>query len=514
MEAFNDINSEKWEKWFGFFFYLFLGLILYNRLLLFTNINTDFIDSDQPFMWAGAIDYSKGIFMEPRFYGQNYNTFMEPLFAVPLIWCGLPVYHALPIATHFIFLFPFLFTTVYLFVKRHKVHSLMVLAILLCLPSSYDILTSLPRGFVTNVFFGSFFVLSFLNPQHVRFMALNLFMVVLGYFVSANSLLLSVPFAGYLFLNNYKNKTFYLIGFVALLLFVPFYFLFDDFYKQHPSYVIYSFHHDFSMTYLKENLFHPNRAFAHVGFFMEQNAIFLLLAFLFLGYFLFTKNRNGFYSFLLFIGVLIVTLLSEKSVDGTFWPWYSYSRLYVSIPLLMGLLLILVSIKNKYFILFVFVVSSVFGSYKLFRFKQNVALHTQESLWNGVHLVPLKSAINAMDFYKEACRKNNAGFFLISNGFWLNTFLDYGGPAVYKDFPETEESNSERRYWVREGNKNRVITDFVFLSSSYNFDKLVQEQTDFSIVRLDDYGLMHIKNNRLTLGEFIKLSRALEAKGE
>jgi hypothetical protein len=51
-------------------------------------------------MWIGAADYAKGLFYEPRFYGQDYNTFLESLFALPYLYAGLPAYKALPMATH------------------------------------------------------------------------------------------------------------------------------------------------------------------------------------------------------------------------------------------------------------------------------------------------------------------------------------------------------------------------------------------------------------------------------
>jgi hypothetical protein len=93
----------------GLFFFIFstlIALVILNRIQIYLNVSLNYVDSDQPFMWAGAIDYSKGIFHEPRFYGQNYNSFFEGLVAVPFIWFGLPVYKALPIATQCIFLFP------------------------------------------------------------------------------------------------------------------------------------------------------------------------------------------------------------------------------------------------------------------------------------------------------------------------------------------------------------------------------------------------------------------------
>mgnify|MGYP003345891466 FL=1 len=127
------------------------------------NYNLTAIDSDQPYMWIGASDFAKGEFHEPRYYGQDYNTFMEALFAVPLLWLGYPVNYSVPIATHFIFIFPYFFTAFYLFYSGRNIHSLLVLSVLLCMTEQFDVLTSLPRGFVTGLFFCSFYIEKFIR---------------------------------------------------------------------------------------------------------------------------------------------------------------------------------------------------------------------------------------------------------------------------------------------------------------------------------------------------------------
>ena len=72
-------------------FWSFIALALYLRLWIHYNINLRIVDSDQMYLWLGVRDFSMGHFYEARYYGQNYNTFMEALFAVPLYLCGLKV---------------------------------------------------------------------------------------------------------------------------------------------------------------------------------------------------------------------------------------------------------------------------------------------------------------------------------------------------------------------------------------------------------------------------------------
>ena len=205
-------------------FYACIAILLTTRILLILNLNIHYIDSDMPFMWAGVKDYSEGLFYEPRFYGQDYNTFMESLFAVPLYWIGVPVYYALPIITHLVAIFPFLFTAFYLFFKNRKENAILVLAILLCLAPGYDVMTSQPRG-ISGVFLCGFYILSFLNPTHMRFLALNTLLSVLAYFVTPNAVLISVPLMAFLFFHNYKNKKYYIVTICCLLSSIVFYLL-------------------------------------------------------------------------------------------------------------------------------------------------------------------------------------------------------------------------------------------------------------------------------------------------
>lgn len=512
MEEKNKIFFLGKEKVLNFSFVVFILFILITRILIFFNVNVDAIDSDQPFMWAGLKDYSEGRFYEPRFYGQDYNTFLEALFALPLVWLALPVYYALPIATHFISLFPFLFTAFYLFFKGKKENALFILAALLCLPIGYDILNSIPRGFVSGLFFTSFFIVSILNPQNLRFVLINTVMAISGYFVNPNSVLVSVPFLLFVFLNNYQNKKYYYASFAGLLSAVPFYFFFNYFYKVHPAYIILGLEYNMTTDFFWSILTHLDRHFAHISFFVEENCILLFLALMVLTYALFKLDKKAFYALFGFFGVVILSFFSGKTEDGVVWPFYFYSRLFLGIPLVIVLLSALLPLQSKKILIPLLVITFGFTIYKFSNFKRAVTYHTKvESRWNGVHLLSLSSVLEGANFFKEACKKNNTDHLLISNAFWLCTYLNYGGPAFMGDFPSTEETEAERRYWVREENKEKVFNRFVFLSVKYDLDKQVSGKYNFEIKRLDDYGLFLIENNQLKNKDFILLVKECES---
>ena len=74
-------------------------LVLLYRYLTLQNFGFVYVDADQTVMWSGLLDYSSNTWHEPRFYGQNYNSMLESLLAVPLYKLGVPAYIALPIIT-------------------------------------------------------------------------------------------------------------------------------------------------------------------------------------------------------------------------------------------------------------------------------------------------------------------------------------------------------------------------------------------------------------------------------
>lgn len=478
------------------------------RMQIYLNVSLDFVDSDQPFMWAGAIDYSRGIFHEPRFYGQNYNSFFEGLVAVPFIWLGLPVYKALPIATQCIFLFPFLFSSIFLFTKGQRANALLVLVCLIGMTTGFDIMTSIPRGFVTGIFFSSFFVVSFFNPNDFKMLMLNGVMLLLGYYINPNSVLISAPFLAYLFQFHYKQKKFYWVVLGMMVLFVLLYFAFDYFYQVNPSYVIYGYEHDFSFKYFLENLSHLNQAFIYISYFKEGQAWIVLACFFILAFILMKENKKAFYAFIVFLGFVLIAFFSGKSRDGAEWPWYAYSRVFICIPATLFLFTSIVKIKENGMLVLLITAVLGFAGYKLITFDTKLKRLTNEKLWNGVHLVPMSTTLKAVQLYKEYCKKEEVDFLLISNGFWLNTYLDYGGPAIDKSFPRTLETRAERRYWQREALNTQIIEKFVFISTLYNLETFPKSQ--FKLKKLDDYGLYLVYDNLLKTEAFISWANKTE----
>jgi len=490
---------------------VFLLLTMFTvHVAVYFKLNLGFIDSDQPYMWLGAHDYAKGLFYEPRYYGQSYSTFMEALFAVPFVWMNLPVYCAVPLATHLIFLFPFLFSSLYLFFHNKKPAALLIIALTLCLPADYDLLTSLPRGFVTGLFFTSFFVINILNPTNFRFIFLNTFFAVLGYFVNPNSVLVSAPFLFYIFLHHYKNPRYYYITFSALFLYWPLHLFFDRFYISHPDYVMSVIHYNFSLDFLWQNISSLDSRFAQLSFFFPNNCLLLLCVMLLVSIFLFRKNKKAFASFLIFIAMLLFSFCSGKTSEGSTWAYMSYSRMYLGIPIFICLFIPLFELNIRNCLLLPFCIPLLFSAYKILNLEKLVGRHYDSRNFHGVRVLPLKDALQIISFYKKVCAERNMDFMLISNRFWLNNVVCYGGPAIYDDYQDTQETKFDKRYWMRAKTNKKIYETFILVSSLGQFKELLPKHTYFELEKLDDYGLFLVNSNTLKTEDFIKFINAYE----
>ncbi len=500
----NRIEQYKSEFLLNFLFFTCFAFILIIRVLLFFDVNINHIDSDQPLMWLGARDYSKGLFYEPRFYGQNYNTFMEALLAVPLLWSTVPVYYAVPLITHILFLFPFFFSAFYLFINKRKEQGALVLIILLCMPTGYDMMNSLPRGFVTGLFFTSFFVISFLNPKNLRWILINSIFAIVGFFVNPNSTIVSLPFAVFVFLNNYKQISYYYAMSLCIVTLVALHFFFNQFYRNHPDYIIHPLKLDVSLIFFMDNISQMDNIFGKIGFFIEDNCLLLLGVFILLFFLLKNGDKIVFYAFLSFIVLIFISFFTSKVNDGTPWVYFSYSRMFLGIPLAIYLFISKMEIKRN-FVFFLGALALGFSSYKLANQSKQISEHTESKRWVLLRLMSLQEALHLMNHYKTKCKEQNANTLLVANNFWLSNFLVYGGPACFADFPQTMETKSDRRYWVREKFENKTLSNFVYLSTVSDLDKRLINKTEATIRDLDNYGLFNVRDNKLPTYLFAKM---------
>ena len=62
---------------------MWIALIIW-RIYMLAAYCFRYVDDDQAIMWYGTVHFAHGCFPEPCFFGQDYNTMLESLLAVPL----------------------------------------------------------------------------------------------------------------------------------------------------------------------------------------------------------------------------------------------------------------------------------------------------------------------------------------------------------------------------------------------------------------------------------------------
>lgn len=335
-------------KWL--LFAIFLSLVVVDRWLTLTNFGFIYADIDQLVLWNGAMDYSKGIFHEPFFYGQAYNYMLESFVAVPLLWLHMPVYMALPITTSLISLLPFVVLALFFFKKQHHFWAYLTLAFPLLLPIEYNFLTTLSRGFVQAHLFAPLLFIPFFNPQHQKNVTLLFLAAGLCFIANQSVLLILLPILLYVYSYHFRTFSFYLKSLLVLPFFVADY-LAKYFYVVHPEKVLHRLvglmpDSDILLASLTntrhfENLF---------PFFSGWGIVYPLL---FVGLMVVALYRHKPKAFLfVFSGfiLLVVTLAIPKiqEIYANAGLFFTPGRFYLYLPILLILSLFLVFHKIKY----------------------------------------------------------------------------------------------------------------------------------------------------------------------
>lgn len=490
-------------------FYFLLVILIGQHALIFSTVNIDYLDDDQIIMWLGAKDYSKGIFHEPRFYGQAYNTFMEGLVAVPFIWLKMPVYYAVPLATHLIFLTPFFFTAFYLLKHHFEDKAILILALLLCMPAGHDVMTSIPRGFITGTFFTLFFVINLLHPKNYKFIFINTLFSIIGFLVNPNSLLISVPFLFYLFLNNYSHKRYYKVSITGLLAAIPFELILNQFYRSHPDHIVYTFDNEISCSYFIKAISRLDAHFAHIGLFIEGSCILTFVVFLVIAFYFFKTNKQWFLAFGLFLTILFGSLFFQKVSHGGAWPFFSLSRMFIAVPVFYMCSIVLIQPPLKKLIPFITLIVLVFMGIKMFTYSSKMEKYKQEKNWVDVNLLSIENTIQQSTAFKNACKQYNTDMIMILGWTWRDNTINYGGPALDDNYPRTFKPHFERRRWRTDEELNRVNPSFIVYTRYNNLDTLCREKyTEVNIQRVNDWGAFYVYNNKKTTLEFLRYIEA------
>lgn len=453
-------------------FLLVVGLVAIDRWNLLELFAFQYIDDDQAVLWHAVDDFSKGLFYEPRFYGQSYSSSLEALLATPLYLLGLPLNYSLPIVTSLMSLVPFLLISIVLCKRGLFFAGLAVMSMPLWLTFEYSLITSLPRGFVPGLFFSGIGAFLFLDLVFSKSPSKPLRPVLLGFFsvfaasVNPNSFPVSVLCLAYIGLSQTDRALLVRVG-VGLLLGLLLHFGIQSFYYVFPGTVAHPLDpFSWSTGRLAMSSKFMDNFFNDYGFFFLPNyLVVLVLSVSLLALLFFSTDRAKWLSWLLTLAVLFFSLGLEKVHGGSHPLFLPTSRMFLCLPILLAIAGALLAhhsterIHTRWYCFGILVIAS-----GLFLSRQT---RMQESV-KALLSVPTKDVeATTVTRMRNKCimlarlSEEHKAELVVFDEFGLGKILNYACPVVTAGKVKTLFPKLERRSWrIREerlGRRSRIL---------------------------------------------------------
>jgi hypothetical protein len=412
-------------------------------------------------MWQGTVDFADGKFYEPRFYGQPYNTMLESFLAVPFYKLGVPLKYGLPLISVLLSLFPYFILARVAFNRRSQITGILILAFVLLMPVTYDLITTLSRGFVPGIAVaGLLFLFLFKKLRKIEWVFIG-FIAVISYSVNANSVLISIPVLLYLWLQHIRNGQFYVFGLIGILLGVTCHFFIQYFYVVHPKVALHNYQLEFSWSYLKQGLSNFGLFFDNVipvfnglGWLMIPTSI--LTSIIFFSY----KKPNEACVALSIPLLMIFPLLISKVSDGNDSVFFSVSRMYLGIPLVWVLLLSFIDVRSLRLTVIILLGSLGFAFYKATVIDFVIDKELKKNTVVGV--MKNDDLISECERLSRIAKKYNVDLIVIIDH-WNYDFYNYGCAECVTHFPTTIRPSYDRRIWRLKKVASTMYSNILFI---------------------------------------------------
>ncbi|MES2514972.1 MAG: hypothetical protein V4580_12545 [Bacteroidota bacterium] len=468
-----------------------LGLLLLYQYIILKEFAFKYADSDQSIQWYGLDNYSKGNFKEPRFYGQAYNTMMEAFFAVPLYQLGIAAYKALPIISSLLALFPYVIFSLMVFLKKSPPLGILILCIPLLLPTEYAMMASMPRGLITGIFVSSFGFIAFFYPKSGYWFLLSGLLAVIGYSVNANSVLVAIPYLLFLFLSNYRDKNFYALSATGMVIGCVVHLVVNHFYAMHPFYDFHKAELAYSLKILINSFGKLNLYFNLVSPVFWCAGSLTLVLFLILSILL--LKRKDYKGSILIASIpllLILTFGITKVHDGTDSIFFSCSRMYLSLPLLVAVALFFYSkTLNSKIVYALVLVSMFYFTYHVSTIEKTIQKNVDQKKNHVIAVSEVQKILSDCRYLTAISKKHKAQLLLISSH-KNQDFYNFGCAACDEEFPNTLRPAYERRTWRLLEDEKKIYLTILIIDS----ERDLAAEFDF-IKRADNSGYLFILAN-------------------
>ena len=445
--------------------------VFYYRYRLLLAYSFLYTDSDQNIMWGGLKDYASGVFREPRFYGQRYNSFLEALLAIPLYRVGYQAYTALPFISMCLTLFPFYYLGLLTLLRRSAFYAFLIVSMPLFLPFEYGVITSMPRGFVTGLPFAAIACTPIFYEKEKRFFMLSGMMSVIGISLNSNVVLLVLPCLLYLWLTNLKNVSFYFWMGLGLMLAGSLHWAVGRFYESHPFYDIHPMTLSFEWEKLINGLKNINDFINYdAPFFWHHGVIALLVPVLYAVFFYKQKNVMAMLTVLAMLLLLLFSFGFNKIYDGTDSLHFHSARMFITIPLLWVFCFILT--KPTYEPMAVYLVVLLPWHYYKIQtasIEENVGQLVKQKTTEVVIVSPVKPILSNCKSLNEIALKHQVELFVVVNHFYADAYAS-GCAACFDTFPKTLNTNFERRTWRLLEDEKKVYRQIMLIDMFQKID--------------------------------------------
>lgn len=422
-----------------------LVLLVADRWLILHHFGSRYVDDDQSIMWYGAREMAHGRFHEPCFYGQRYNTMLEGLVAVPLLWAGVSPAVALPSATSALILSPFLLLAFLLFRTGSMLQALIVLAFPVFLSPEYGMVSSMSRGFVGGIFFSSFAFLPLFSDRSAVF-GFSAFFSGLGLIVNPNAALVVIPMYALLTIRHRAHLRFYLFSFIGSFSAAVIHILIQRFYDLHPDHIV---HEAWSLKFDARDIQWSDVRYLDAvspilwGY---GTVVFIALAAMAI---LFVRYRQwaGLIGLLVAMAVLILSFGLNKVNDGTASIFYPWTRMFLGVPLLVAVFVSRLQLPTAGSTLpAITLVTTAFFMFKAATASSMVDKRLKEDEQNVMEVRTVDDLTDHCLRLDQTARKHQADLLVVSWG--INKHLTtYACPCIVPGFPVTLEPHLDRRTW-------------------------------------------------------------------
>lgn len=434
---------------------IFSGVLLLHfvdLVIFFLKFLTVYTDSDQTILWLAGTDMSRGIFYEPAFYGQSYNSMIEAVLSLPMIWAGVFIPLALNISTVVLSYSAIWLFSWYFYKKGNFQLSILCLALPILLPTEFQLMISISRGFIPGIAFVLYGVYCYLTHKGNFKLALSGFFIAFGVVFNLNCSVILVPFVVYYLLqpsSTKRNELF--LAFLGSLPAIFFKAFIVWFYSTFPNYNMHVFPNEFgysikNWTYAASEIYYLFKGLFPIVNNLGCLSIILLLVLLLL----ILKKSNKSHEKLAAVSGFLFILFSfgiSKVSDGTGSPFFPYSRMFLAIPALYIFYLAIIkhytSLRIPYYILLI----SVLG---VFIFK-TISLpdrikYIVEHNTGAVRVDKIENICHSCDSIQRLLTQTKTDLIVLKT---KRDEINYGCPALINGL-KTIHPTYERRLWVYE----------------------------------------------------------------